>query len=224
MSWTGQLARTSLFADLPDRALEEIGSRAHPKRFAKEAVVFVQGDYGGRCYLILDGSIKISAHNSDGREVVLAMLGPRDVFGELSLFDDSPRSADATAISDSLLLSLDKSALQEAIRRYPDVALSVLRVLSRRLRQTNYALQDSSFVDVAGRLARRIAELAEVHGVSCTEGTLIDIPLSQESLAAMVGSTRESVNKALSAMTRRGAITRRGMRYLVSDIDRLRER
>jgi CRP/FNR family transcriptional regulator len=224
MSRASDLARTTLFAGLDTRVLEALAHRAVPRRYRKGNVIFVQGEQGERCFVIVTGSVKISAYHSDGREAVIAVLGPGDVFGELSLFDQAARSADATAIEDTELLSLDSQAITQAIRAHPDVGLALLRVLGRRLRHTNEALQDIAFFDVPGRVARRIADLAETHGERTAVGILIDLPLSQESLAQMVGATRESVNKALALLRRRGLVERVGRRYLVADVDKLRAR
>lgn len=220
----GVLASTSLFGALTTTALAEISERAVPRRYRRGSVIFVQGEPGSRCFVIASGAVKISAYHSDGREAVLAVLGPGDVLGELALFESSPRSADAAAIEDCELLSLDASALNEAIMAHPEIAIALLNVLGTRIRQSNEAFQDVAFFDVPGRVARRLADLAEAHGISVQDGTLIDIEISQESLAQMVGATRESVNKALSALRRRGLVTRNGRRYIVSDVAKLRER
>lgn len=224
MSWGAELARTALFAEIDHAVLDTIAEKAVHRRYRKGSVIFVQGEQGDRCFAIVEGAVKISAYHPDGREAVMAVLGPGDVFGELSLFEQSPRSADAAAIEDTQLLSLDSASVTDAIAAHPQLGLSLLRVLGRRLRLTNEALQDIAFFDVPGRVARRLADLAEAHGVQQTEGTLIDLPLSQESLAQMVGATRESVNKALSALRRRGLVDRIGRRYVVADIDQLRSR
>jgi CRP/FNR family transcriptional regulator len=213
-----------LFAGLDGAVLEALADKAVNRKYRRGNVIFVQGEQGERCFAIVDGSVKISAYHSDGREAVIAVLGPGDVFGELSLFDQAPRSADATAIEETELLSLDTTAITEAIRAHPELAFTLLRVLGRRLRHTNEALQDIAFFDVPGRVARRIADLAESHGRATDEGVLIDLPLSQENLAQMVGATRESVNKALALLRRRGLVARVGRRYLVSDVDKLRSR
>jgi CRP/FNR family transcriptional regulator len=224
MSKASELARTALFAGVDEEVLETLAEKAIHRRYRKGNVIFVQGEQGERCFTIVQGSVKISAYHSDGREAVIAVLGPGDVFGELSLFDQAPRSADATAIEDSEVLSLDTKAITEAIASFPDLGLSLLRVLGRRLRHTNEALQDIAFFDVPGRVARRIADLAESYGQPTDEGVLIELPLSQENLAQMVGATRESVNKALALLKRRGLVSRIGRRYLVSDIGKLRSR
>lgn len=224
MSWERELGRTALFAGLPEDILAELSSRAVHRKYRRDSVVFVQGEFGRRCYTLLTGSVKISAYAPDGREAVLAVLGPGDVFGELSLFDDAPRSADATVIEEAELLSLDDAALTEAARHHPDLALSLLRVLARRLRRANERFQDAAFFDVTGRVAKRLADLAGAHGVEDADGMLVDVPLSQESLANMIGATRESVNKALSGLTRRGLVRRRGQRYVITDVEELRDR
>lgn len=218
------LGRTALFGELDETALQALADKAVHRKYRKGNVIFVQGEQGDRCFAIVDGAVKISAYHPDGREAVMAVLGPGDVFGELSLFDDAPRSADATAIEDTELLSLNTRDVTEAIRTHPELGLALLRVLGRRLRHTNEALQDIAFFDVPGRVARRIADLAETHGEATAEGVLIELPLSQENLAQMVGATRESVNKALSLLRRRGLVSRVGRRYLVSDVAKLRSR
>jgi CRP/FNR family transcriptional regulator len=223
MNWAKELARTALFAEADEGALATIAERAIHRRYRRGSVIFVQGEQGERCFAIIDGAVKISAYHSDGREAVIAVLGSGDVFGELSLFDRAPRSADATAIEDTQLLSLDAQALTDAIRDHPELGLALLRVLGRRLRHANEALQDIAFFDVPGRVAHRLADLAEAHGVVAEEGILIDISLSQESLAQMVGATRESVNKALAMLRRRGLVDRVGRRYFVTDVERLRK-
>lgn len=224
MSWEEELGRAALFSELPDDLLADLSGRMVRRRYRKDSVVFVQGEYGTRCYVILSGSVKIGAYAPDGREAVLAVLGPGDVFGELSLFDDAPRSADATAIEKVELLSLDNQALTEAVRAHPELATSLLRVLSRRLRLANERFQDAAFFDVTGRIARRLADLSAQHGVGAPEGVLVDVPLSQEALANMIGATRESVNKALAGLTRRGLVRREGRRYVVTDVEALRDR
>ena len=218
------LGQTSLFGILDEEALASVAERTIHRKYRKGSVLFVQGENGERCFAIASGAVKLSAYHSDGREVVLAVLGPGDVFGELALFDDAPRSADATALEDAELLSVDRSGLNEAIAAHPQIATSLLRVLGRRLRQANEAFQDIAFFDVPGRVARRLADLADAHGVEAEEGVMIDMPLSLECLAQMVGATRESVNKALALLKRRGLVARAGKHYYVSDVEKLRSR
>jgi CRP/FNR family transcriptional regulator, cyclic AMP receptor protein len=216
------LGKTTLFGGLDDVALKEVSTRTVQRRYRKGSVLFIQGETGERCFVIVSGTVKISAYHPDGREAVLAVLGEGDVFGELALFGQAERSADATALEDAELLSIDAQSLNAAIAGHPEIGLALLHVLGQRLRQANEAFQDIAFFDVPGRVARRLADLADAHGVEASEGTLIDITLSQESLAQMVGATRESVNKALALLKRRGLVARTGKRYIVSDVSKLR--
>jgi len=218
------LAKTTLFGVLDPGPLAEVAQRAVARKYRKGSILFVQGEVGERCFAIVSGTVKLSAYHADGREAVLAVLGAGDVFGELALFDEAPRSADATALEDAELLSLDRAGLNDAIATHPEIATALLRVLGRRLRQSNEAFQDIAFFDVPGRVARRLADLADTYGVEVEEGVMIDIFLSQESLAQMVGATRESVNKALALLKRRGLVARAGKRYYVSDVSQLRSR
>jgi CRP-like cAMP-binding protein len=224
MSREDDLAGTPLFAALPRPVLSSLAASAVARSYRKGAVVFVQGEPGARCYVIVKGSIKVSAYNPDGREAVLAVLASGDVLGELALFDDAPRSADAVVLEDAELLSIDRSSLADAISRHPELAWSLLEVLAYRLRRTNEGLQDAAFFDVPGRVARRLADFAEKHGGAADGGVLLDLPVSQEGLAAMVGATRESVNKAVAGLVRSGLLVRRGRRYLIPDVAQLRSR
>jgi CRP-like cAMP-binding protein len=218
------LRNTTLFGQLDDGALADLAERTIQRRYRKGNVIFVQGEAGERCFVIASGAVKISAYHQDGREAVLAVLGPGDVTGELALFESSPRSADASALEDTVLYSLDAKSLNDAIFAHPQIAVALLHVLGTRLRLSNEAFQDIAFFDVPGRVARRLADLADAHGIEHAEGTMIDIGLSQESLAQMVGATRESVNKALAMLKRRGLVARTGRRYIVSDVRKLRDR
>jgi CRP/FNR family transcriptional regulator len=224
MDAANALAGTTLFGVLEPDALKQVAERTVARKYRKGSILFVQGEEGERCFAIVSGTVKLSAYHADGREAVLAVLGPGDVFGELALFDEAPRSADASALEDAELLSLDRKGLNEAIAKNPEIATALLRVLGRRLRQANEAFQDIAFFDVPGRVARRLADLADTYGVEAEEGVMIDIFLSQESLAQMVGATRESVNKALALLKRRGLVARAGKRYYISDVSRLRSR
>ena len=224
MSWERELAATDLFRGVPESVLADVGQHVVHRRYRKGTVVFVQGEQGNRCYVIVSGTVKISAFHPDGREAVLAVLGPGDIFGELAMFDEAPRSADASVLEEAELLSIDKDTVTRTATDHPELALALLQVLSHRMRVTNEARQDIAFFDVTGRVARRLADLAETHGMPHDEGTLIGIPVSQESLANMVGATRESVNKALATLTRRRLVARAGRRYIVSDVEALRAR
>lgn len=218
------LAKSPMFAEVPAETLAALAGRLIPRSFDRGAVVFRQGEDGDNLYLVQAGAVKISCLSQDGREVVLAVLGPGDVFGELSLFDRGVRTADATAMEDTRMLALTHDGFRPFLAEHPGVAIHLLEVLAGRLRETSEALQDVIFADVPGRLAKRLLDLAARYGAVEKGGTLIDLSLTQEELARMVGAARESVNKAVASFVSRGWIEMRGRKYMVTDEDSLRRR
>lgn len=219
-----RLADAPLFGDVPAPARRDLAKRFVPRTFERGAVVFRQGEDGDALYLVESGAVKISCLSPDGREVVLAVMGPGEVFGELSLFDAGVRTADATAMEDTVALALSHAVFRPFLAEHPAVAVHLLEVMAGRLRETGEALQDVIFSDVPGRLAKRFLDLAARYGTVDGEGTLIDLTLTQEELAQMVGAARESVNKAVASFVSRGWVAMRGRRYVVTDEHALRRR
>jgi CRP-like cAMP-binding protein len=218
------LAGAPLFAGVPKAPLSDLAGRFVSEDFSRGSVLFHQGDDGEVLYLVQTGAVKISCLSPDGREVVLAVMGPGEVFGELSLFDAGVRTADATALEDTAVLALSHALFRPFLAEHPGVAIHLLEVLSGRLRETGEALQDVIFSDVPGRLAKRLLDLAGRYGTPDGGGTLIDLTLTQEELAQMVGAARESVNKAVASFVSRGWLEIRGRKYVVTDEPSLRRR
>ncbi|MBK6872932.1 MAG: Crp/Fnr family transcriptional regulator [Kineosporiaceae bacterium] len=187
-------------------------------------VLFTEGDPGDRLYIIVDGKIKLGRASGDGRENLLAILGPGEMFGELSLFDPGPRNATATAVADTSLLGVGSDDLATWLNGRPDVARQLLRSLARRLRRTNEALADLVFSDVPGRVAKALLDLSERFGTPTDEGLRVTHDLTQEELAQLVGASRETVNKALADFAARGWLRLDQRAVLLLDIDRLRRR
>ncbi len=172
-------------------------------------MVFVRGDPGRDLYLVESGSVKIGLTTADGKELTLALLGPGEFFGELALLDGDPRSSDAVVMEPSQFLLLERSDFLQFLDQHPRVAHRVMEVLSRRLRDNNQLVQDAAFFDIAARLARVILRLADNVGQPDGDGVVIGRRLTQNELAGMVGTTRESVNKWLMEYERQGMIERR---------------
>lgn len=204
------LAHVPLFAGLAPAELETLGHSLRPRRYARGDVIFQQGDPGDTFYIIESGEAKIVLSSSDGREAILALLGPGHFFGELSLLDGEPRSADVVAKEDCALLALHRDDFRAFLVRHPHAAEALLAVLSRRLRATDDLVHDAAFLDVAARLARLLLKLGESHGRMEARGLVLGIRLTQEDLASMVGSTRETVNKWLKSWQRQGLLEQRG--------------
>jgi CRP/FNR family transcriptional regulator, cyclic AMP receptor protein len=217
----GVLASVPLFVGLDDETASALASALTTRAVVRGHVVFQEGEKGDRLFVVLDGKIKISRAAADGRENLLAVLGPGEMFGELSLFDPGPRTATATAITESTLASLDHDDLRPLLLAQPTVAAQFLRALAERLRRTNEAMADLVFSDVPGRVAKALLDLAERFGDESSDGVLVRHDLTQEELAQLVGASRETVNKALSEFANRGWIRLEGRSVLLLDRERL---
>ena len=213
-----------LFAALDDEAAEALRSTMTRVEVPRGEAIFHEGDPGDRLYVIVEGKIKLGRASGDGRENLLAILGPGEMFGELSLFDPGPRNAAGTAVADTVLLGVGSDDLDEWLRGRPEVARHLLRALARRLRRTNEALADLVFSDVPGRVAKALLDLSERFGRPTDDGLRVAHDLTQEELAQLVGASRETVNKALADFVHRGWIQLQGKSVVVLDEDRLRRR
>jgi CRP-like cAMP-binding protein len=180
-------------------------------------VLFREGDVPDALYIVLRGRIAVVNRSTDGRESVLALMEPGDLFGEMGMLDDLPRSAGARALESSSVLRVPYAPVVDLLRADPTLLWGVVRLLAGRLRNMDEALADSVFLDVTGRTAKRLLELSD----GADEFVL---PVTQEELAGMVGASRERVNKALSSFIRLGWIEQADRRYRIVQRDRLTSR
>lgn len=213
-----------LFATMDETERQSLYASMVKVELNRGEVLFDEGENGDRLYIIEEGKIKLGSSSGDGRENLLAILGPGEMFGELSLFDPGPRSLSASAVSDSVLYELEHSALVRVIEERPAVAKHLLTALARRLRRTNEALADLVFSDVPGRVAKALLDLSTRFGERVDEGIRVAHDLTQEELAQLVGASRETVNKALADFAGRGWVRREGRAVVLLDIDRLERR
>ncbi|HEU4758574.1 MAG TPA: Crp/Fnr family transcriptional regulator [Dehalococcoidia bacterium] len=218
------LAQVPLFTGLSSEELDALAALSRRRRYGKGEVVFRQGDPGSVLYIIESGQVKLTLTSTDGKEVILALLGPGGFFGELSLLDGEPRSADAVARLDSLLWALQRQHFLEFLDGRPRAARGLLAALSRRLRRTTELVQDAGFLDVPGRLARALLQMSEAAGQAGPDGVVVSPRLTQAELAEMVGATRESVNKWLGVYERQGLLRRQRGLITVLRPDELRNR
>lgn len=218
------LMQAPLFSALDAEAATALRASMVEKRVPRGDVIFAEGEPGDRMYVILDGKVKLGQTSVDGRESLLAVLGPGEVFGELSLFDPGPRTATATAVTDVVVIGLGHDNLRPWLAGRPEVAESLLQALAQRLRRTNETLADLVFSDVPGRVAKLLLELADKFGQPGPEGVLVHHDLTQEELAQLVGASRETVNKALADFTQRGWIVVDQREVVLLDMERLARR
>lgn len=218
------LASSSLLSCLSRETLSQLGAAAQRHRYERGQIIFHQGDPGETLHVLAHGRVKVTYMGESGSQAVLAILGPGDCFGELSLLDGEPRSATVEALEDIETVALWRKEFIQVLRTNEGALDQLLKLLARRLRQTSRGLADFAFLDLEGRLAKKLLELATEYGRQIDGAIEIDLRLTQEDLAAMVGSTRTSVNRAISSYENRGLIRRRGRRLLILDQERLRHR
>jgi CRP/FNR family cyclic AMP-dependent transcriptional regulator len=218
------LMRAPLFEALDDDSAAALRAGITIVELARADRLFDEGASGDQLYVILDGKIKLTRAAADGRENLLSVLGPGEMFGELSLFDPRPRTASATAVTDSRLAALAHDDLRSWLTGRPDVALHLLQALARRLRRANDVMADLVFTDVPGRVAKALLDLADRFGTVQEDGLQVNHDLTQEELAQLVGASRETVNKALADFAARGWLQLAAKSVLLIEPERLRRR
>jgi CRP/FNR family cyclic AMP-dependent transcriptional regulator len=218
------LSRSPLFEALSEQDTKALRARVANVDIGRAERLFCEGDAGDKLYVILSGKIKLTRTAPDGRENLLSVHGPGEMFGELSLFDPSPRTASATAVTDARLAALAHDDLRYWLTSRPEVSMHMLRALAQRLRRINDVKADLVFTDVPGRVAKALLDLAERFGVPQANGLMVSHDLTQEELAQLVGASRETVNKALADFVARGWLQLSAKSVLLVDADRLRKR
>jgi len=213
-----------LFLALDPEGAAALRASLKERSVTKGEIIFQEGEPGDRMYVILEGKVKLGQSSNDGRESLLAILGPGEMFGELSLFDPGQRTSTATALTDAVILALSNEQLRPWLAGRPEVAAALLQALARRLRRTNEAMADLVFSDVPGRVAKALMDLGEKFGEVTSEGLLVTHDMTQEELAQLVGASRETVNKALADFAQRGWIRLESRQVMILDVERLGRR
>ena len=217
--------RTALFDGFSPADLEELAPGIKVRPYARGAYIFHEGDAGHSLFVLSKGQVKIGRMGRSGEEVVFAVLAPGDSFGELALFDqESRRTADAQAMELTECVVIDRDALLTFLDRHPEFARRVLQMVSRYVRATDEAFAEAAFLDIPGRVASKLLELAASRGEPAGAGTRITVRLPQRTLAGMIGASRENVNRALSRLTAEGTITQANGYITVVHAGRLRAR
>lgn len=212
----GLVRGVSLFADLEPAALASLERAAELRDYQDGAVIVSQEEPGESLFVLARGRVKVVLYGESGREVILSIFKqPGDFFGEMALLDDEPRSATVIAAGRSRLLVLSRAAFREHIAAHPRTALRVLTELSRRLRRADEVIGNLALLDVYGRLAGKLRELAAAEGEEREDGILIRERPTQAEIAAMIGTSRETVSRALSELARRGFLEMSGKKLLL---------
>ncbi len=209
------LDQTDLFGQMPPDLLDQLRGRTELTKFKRNEYICSQGQIANELYIVFSGRVAISIRASDERESVVAILGPGAMFGELPLFDNGVRSADARALGTVHLVTIQYDDVKRVLQQSPEVLWAVVKILTRRLRATDESLADAMFLDVTGRTAKRLLQ------ISAGEDDF-RMPLTQEELAGMVGASRERVNKAIATFIKLGWLDVEGRtRYRILDREQL---
>jgi CRP/FNR family transcriptional regulator len=218
------LKSVALFGDLEEGELERFSHVAVPRSFPAGTRVFHEGDNSDACYIVKDGSFRVTREHSDGRAITLATLGPGEIFGELAMLDGDRRSASAEALTDGELLALPAGDFRSLLARHPEIALKLVAGLVRRLRAANVRLSRQSFQTVPSRVAGILSQLSREaqDGNGDGDGEEVTIRMNQTDLAQLAGTSRESVSRFLAELERAGVVRSGRGRVTVLDPPKLR--
>ncbi|WP_455206116.1 Crp/Fnr family transcriptional regulator [Kaarinaea lacus] len=197
------LRKVSLFEGLPEEDIKALSDLATVRTFSKNTIIISEGDNSDSMYVVLSGKVKVFLSDDEGKEIIINILKEGDYFGELALLDESPRSASVMTLGESKLAVLSKTAFDECLKANPQIALQVIKGLSLRLRNLTDNVKSLALMDVYGRVARTLLEMAETQG----DVRVIDQKLTQRDIASMVGASREMVSRILKDLSIGGYIT-----------------
>jgi CRP/FNR family transcriptional regulator, cyclic AMP receptor protein len=200
------LRMVPIFSELPEKDLEVLTGLAVRRHYAKDVVIFFEKEQGDTLFMIVSGRVKVSILGDDTREVILSVLGAGDFFGEMALLDDEPRSASAIAVEDCELLTLQRADVQRLMTSNPSMTLALVRVLTARLRRANHQISTLALLDVYGRVARVIIDMARDEGRRLRDGRISFRRATHQEIARRIGTTRETVTRMLKDLERQGMI------------------
>jgi len=216
------LSANALFRDLPPAVLDELNALGYVCTMTSGDILYLQGDPGDGLFLILSGTVRISAMGPDGQELHLNTLSSGDVMGEIALMDGGPRTATATATGSGTLFCIDRADFLKLVAREPDVTWQLLQLLCRRVRWTSTLLADSAFLSPEARLAKRLLALAAASSHAVEGG--LELRISQSDLAGYLNLTRQFVNRLLRSLEDSGVVTLGRGRLVIRDADALLRR
>jgi CRP/FNR family cyclic AMP-dependent transcriptional regulator len=216
------LRNHELFRELSAEELDQLIAVARVEDFRAKTPIFLKGAPGESMMAVVTGEVKISAPAADGREIVLAMMGEGEVFGEIALLDGCDRTADATAVTNCVLLVVHRRDFLPFLNAHPTVAIRLLRVVCQRLRRTTEQVEDLLFLNLPSRLAKKLLYLSGANEDRVRERAPI-IRQSQREIGNLVGLSRESINKQLSRWQKEGLLTLRDGMIVLDDLESLRE-
>jgi CRP/FNR family transcriptional regulator len=213
-----------VFQNLDPEELEMICEKSYAKFYQKGEVIFFENDSVKKLYLLINGKVKLSMLSAEGKEKVLTILQEGDIFGELSLFDEDPHPLTAEVLDDARLLIIPWQEMEKIIMERPSMAIKIIEALSKKTRLLTSQVRELVFQDAAGRLASLLSRLAEDFGREISEGTVIDLVLTHQEIANLIGSSRVTVTKLINRFIDEGLITIKKRKIIIKDFESLGER
>ncbi len=204
------LSSMDLFSGVQQELLEPIVNQSSVQSLQRGDMLFSEGDEANDLYIVLEGRVAIANRSFDGRESVVALMESGDLFGEMPLFRPDGRSADARVLENSSVVVIPYVPVKSLYQEHPEMLWKIVDMLAERLKVMDVALADSMFLDVTGRTAKRLLELAGTDEE-------FELPVTQEELAGMIGASRERVNKSLASFIKLGWLTQKGEKYVILD-------
>lgn len=209
------LRQVPLFSGLDDTDIQSLMGAVARRKYLKDAVIFFEHDPGDAMFMILSGRVKVTILSDDGREIILSMLTERDFFGEMSLLDNEPRSATAIAVQETEVAVLHQKDFLSIVEKRPRVAINLLSALSDRLRKANHQIGSLALLDVYGRVAAVLLEMARDSGIRLKDGRIRFRRPTHQEIANMIGATRETVSRTISDLHRQGYIEISGKNVVI---------
>ena len=209
------LRNVSLFESLDQQELEALSDVTFTRTFSKDNVIILAEEEGDTLFILKKGQVKVSIVSEEGREVILSLLGPGSVFGELSLLDGKPRSANVVATEETDLLMLRRADFLQLIYKTPQIATALLAELATRMRKTDRQIEGLALLDVTSRISDTLLQLATEQGAETADGVTIESRPTHQELANMSGTTRETVSRVLKRLEGQGYINRNGRKITI---------
>lgn len=217
------LQRINLFKEIPPDEMEELARVTRMELAKKKQTIFFPGESSQQVYLLKTGRVKISRISEEGREVTLALLEPGEIFGELEILEGSPRDTIAEAMEDSQMCVIQKEQFLSLIRKKPELSFRLTKLIGFRMRQIESRVEDLVFRDVPSRLAHLLLQLSEDYGKATPEGILLNIKITHQDMANLIGSIRETVSAVLGGLKKDGLISFDGRKIILLRPDLIRK-
>jgi CRP/FNR family cyclic AMP-dependent transcriptional regulator len=217
------LRNVSIFEELPERDLEKIAKLGTRKKFSKGNIILMEDEIGSALFIIIDGKVKVSRLDETGREAVLSILGSGEVFGEMSLLDGMKRSATCSALTDTEVLIIYRDDFLNLLQKYPQIAISLLKEMAQRLRKADLQIKSLSLKDAEGRVGCVLILLADDLGKMYKGQVVVEEIPTQQDLANMAGTSRETVSRVMTKFEKQGLIKVEGRKLIILEYEKMKQ-